>query len=431
MNQICIVIFIMVKAATHSRFSGSIVGVVLVIVLTVPSRAFAKPVATGLSLAEARRLADTRAPEVVTARNRIREAEASRIGTGVRLPVNPRLSVDARPGLDREARGAWGWAGNLDLLFEVTGAAGARRGEAEARVGVARAEADVITLDAREEVSNAYLRVQLSRLRVEQARAAIGLAERLVEAAQHRSDAGAGTDIDLSAVRAELSERRAQLHEADAERIEDEMRLRLLLAIAPEQTLSLSSAADEVRSAPALAQVSAAARARRPDLIAVSERIRSLSAAEDRLRKEAHPKVGVFFGLDSSPMSPMFGIAGLSAELPIAQRNQGPRAVIASERRTEVDRYTLVERELELALRAAHGAHEARFAEFTVLTKEGIPAAEERLRLIETGWRAGRFDVFRLTAAAQDLARLRTLRLDVLARLWTNRFRLERLAGEW
>src|SRR5689334_19945144 len=52
-----------------------------------------------LSLPEAIRRAMAQAPEVVAAQNNIRQAEARRVGAGVIMPVNPRLSVDARPTL--------------------------------------------------------------------------------------------------------------------------------------------------------------------------------------------------------------------------------------------------------------------------------------------------------------------------------------------
>src|SRR4051812_5723336 len=47
-----------------------------------------------LSLPDAIRRAMAQAPEVVIAQNNIRQAEARRIGAGVIMPVNPRISVD-------------------------------------------------------------------------------------------------------------------------------------------------------------------------------------------------------------------------------------------------------------------------------------------------------------------------------------------------
>src|SRR3954453_16138444 len=58
-----------------------------------------------LSLDEAQERAEPRAPQVHLGEARIREARASGVGAGVRLPSNPRVSFDVRPGLRGDARG--------------------------------------------------------------------------------------------------------------------------------------------------------------------------------------------------------------------------------------------------------------------------------------------------------------------------------------
>jgi outer membrane protein TolC len=55
--------------------------------------------------------------------------------------------------------------------------------------------------------------------------------------------------------------------------------------------------------------------------------------------------------------------------------------------------------------------------------------AERTLALVETGWRSGRFDIFRVTTAARDVARVRSLRLDALEAAWLDRIALERATG--
>jgi cobalt-zinc-cadmium efflux system outer membrane protein len=383
----------------------------------------------GLSLEEARRLADARAPAVLLAQDRVREAEATRVGAGIVMPVNPRVQGDYRPGLDATSRGSHGYAAAFEALFEVAGAPGARITEAERRAGAARAEAEVVRLEARLGVTASYVSAQLAERRRVQAEQAIALADRLLEAARERVSAGAGTDIEVTSMRAERAERQAERHAADAELVRHATELRYLLALPAEEALTLTSPPDDVAPAPPVEALTARARQSRPDFVALERRLDLLAATDVRLKKEARPRAGVYGGVDAAPQSPLFGLIGLSFELPVAQRNQGPRAVVAAERRTELDRYELLRRETALGLHAARTAHEARRAELEVLTREALPAAEERLRLVEIGWRAGRFDVFRVTAAAQDLVRLRAKRLDVIERLWAERLRLERLVG--
>jgi cobalt-zinc-cadmium efflux system outer membrane protein len=372
-----------------------------------------------------------RAPEVSLSLGRVRAAEATRVGADIRVPVNPRLSVDARPGLDASSRGKLGWSSTLDLLMEVGDVPGSRLREADQRTRVARADAGVTRLEARLRATALYVGVQLGELRLQHARETSALAERLLVAARERVGAGAASDIDLTSASAELAERRAQLRDATADRAQAEGELRLLLALPPAAPLRLTSAVDTPDAPPPLEQLLALARDRHPDLGAIEARLGLLASSDERLRKEARPKVGVFGSVDASPASPMFGVFGLSVELPIFQRAQGPRAVVAAERQVELDRLEATRRHIDQMLRSLHLALDARLGELQVLARDGIPAAEERLRLVEQGWRAGRFDVFRLIAAAQDLARLRSMRLEVLERLWHDRLTLERLTGGW
>jgi outer membrane protein TolC len=259
----------------------------------------------------------------------------------------------------------------------------------------------------------------------------ITLAERLMAAARERRGAGAASDIDVTSAAVELSERQAQLRAAHAERQRLEGELRYLLGLPAGTPLVLTSTVDGPAQAPALADLLASARGKHPDLAAIEARVNLLATSEERLKKEARPKVGVFGTVDASPASPVFGIVGMSVELPFFQRNQGPRAVAAAERNIELDRLEHTRRRIDQMIRVTHASHELRLGELDVLSREGIPSAEERLRLVEQGWRAGRFDVFRLVSAAQDLARLRFMRVDVMERLWQERLTLERLTGGW
>jgi outer membrane protein, heavy metal efflux system len=391
--------------------------------------ASASAAALSLSLAEAQARAEKHAPEVRLADRGVVEARATRVGAGIILPSNPRIAFDGRRGLDRESSGELGYAANLELNFETGGAAGARLREADGRERLAKAEVGVIRQEARQRALLAYVTVRLAELRIEQTRAAISLGERLLAAARERSAAGAGSDVDIASAELEVSERQAELRGAEADRQAAEMDLRYLCGLRPGDPLTLTSAIDAPAAVPELQTLLATALAKHPELAALSARLELNAVSSDRLKREAAPKLGAFAGVDSSPASPMFGIAGLSLELPLAQRNQGPRAVLAAERDSALLRLDVERNRLALELGAAKGVYDRRRDELDVLVKKAIPAAESRLGLVETGWRLGRFDVFRVTGAAQDLVRLRTLRLEVLERIWLERARLERLTG--
>lgn len=399
------------------------------IIATPEERADARLLELSLSAAQTR--AEGRAPDVRLAVGSLRTAEATRVGAGLRVPVNPRLSIDGRPGLDPSHRDKVGFGSTLEVVVEPWDTPGARLREAHHRALTSRAAVQVARLDARLRALGLYVGIRLGDLRILQARSTIVLAERLNTAARERLGSGAGSDIDVTSAQVELAERRSQLHEAQAEREVLLGELRDLLVIPPETQLRLTSDVEEPPPTPPLPRLLARARSGHPALHAISERIGLLAASDERLRKEAQPKIGFFASVDASPASPVFGVLGLSVELPLFQRAQGPRAVVAAERQLELDRFDVTTRRLDQLLRATHAAYGARLAELAVLTQEGVPAAEQRVRLVEEGWRAGRFDVFRLTTAAQDLARLRAKRIEVLERLWHERMVLERLTGEW
>jgi outer membrane protein TolC len=382
-----------------------------------------------LSLEDAQTRAARFAPQARLAAGRVREASATRVGAGVILPVNPSVSVDARPGLDKQTRGDVGVAGSVDFMFEVGGAPGARVREANARTRAATADGKVATLEARLAAEQAYIAERIAALRIVHAREAIELGERVLAAALERAKAGAGSDIDVSSAQSELAEFRAELHAAEAERRQSEMELRYLVAIPASATLQLTTPIDQPAATAPIDTLVKRSRENLPDLVAIRSRLGLLNASDERLSREVFPKLGARLGIDASPASPVYGIAGLTVELPFAQRNQGPRAVIAAERETELDRYDFTAGRLDLALRAIHGAYESHREELTVLTRDGLPAAEEHLRLVETGWRAGRFDIFRLTTAAQSLVRMKAARVGVLERIWRQRMLLERWTG--
>jgi cobalt-zinc-cadmium efflux system outer membrane protein len=384
-----------------------------------------------LSLSDALERAERTVPALLTAESGVREAEATRVGAGVRLPVNPRVSVDARPARRDGSGTPVGWAASAEIALEVANAAGARIEEARRRVAVARSELNVARLEARLLVFGAYASTKLAAIRVQHAREALTIAERLQVVARERLEAGAGSEIETTSADVELAESRKALLEAESRQRESEQELRFLLALPGQRALSLTSTVDRPDAAPTAAALVAAALQSRPDLQVIQDRVNLLEAANTRLGREAQPKVGLFGGVDASPDSPRFGIAGVSIELPVAQRNQGPRAVTAAARQTELVRLDVERRRTEYAVGVTRSRYEAHRAQLEVLGQGGVPAAERRLSLVEGGWRAGRFDVLRVTAAARDLVRLRELWAATLADLWEERILLERLVGVW
>ena len=381
-----------------------------------------------LSLRDALERADAHAPAVVRVMRGLGVARARRVGAGVVLPTNPRLSFEARPGFPVGA-GAFGYASTLDFLFEVGGAPAAREVEAERRTRVAARELAVERLQARADALVAYLRTSLAELRIAESNAVLAIGDRIHAASRLRAEAGASGDIEESLAETAVGELRAAVADALRQHEVHLSELRELLDLPATDALVLTTPLEEPNEVPPGDILVRRALASRPELDLIRERVLALEATDRRLARETFPKVGAYLGVDASPLSPMFVVAGVSIELPFAQRNQGPRAIAQAERAGELSQLELQGRRIARDVMAARAGYEARRTQFKGITEQALPAAERTLELVELGWRSGRFDLFRVTSAARDVGRVRGLRVDALEAAWVERVALERAVG--
>jgi len=384
-----------------------------------------------LTLEQAMARARTAAPEVQVANRLVQEAEALRVGQGVPFPTNPRFFADYRP-LAIELAGQPGDPRNgynlgLDGTFEVSGAGFARVEEAERRVALAKAELTQEQASAAARAWTAWIEVQLAEQRVARVQEVLEVAERVASAARQRVNAGVAGDPELTTVEAELAIVKSQ--HLEATRRQHAARLALAQVTDLDEPLELAPSALEPGAVEDEGTLLQRALERRPELTTLKARLAVLDAMDARLFRESLPKVGFNLGLDAAPASPVFGYLGLSVELPVAQRNQGPRAVAAAQRETERARLQAQLRRVQREVALARRNYESRRAQIAVLTTEALPAARRTQQLIEQGWRAGRFDVFRLTTATRDALRLEQERLETLLAAWTDFIELQRASG--
>jgi outer membrane protein, heavy metal efflux system len=368
-----------------------------------------------LSLKDAIERAQAQAPEVVLAGRAVREAAARRVGAGIVLPTNPRLQFDVRPGVNQGTDGHFGYSSILDFLFDLGGAPRARVREAEGGVNVAKSELVLERFRARLAVWSAYLHARIAETRVIETKALAEIA--------------ASGDIEQSLAQTEVAELNAAIEDGERERETYVSQVRDALDIAAVQSLELTTALEEPREAPEPQQLAQRALAARPEFDVVRKRISLLEASEERLSRELFPKIGAYVGVDAAPLSPVFGVVGLSVDIPIIQRNQGPRAVVQATRETELQRLELLGRRVIREVMTSLRAFTSRRAQLREITERALPAAERTMQLVESGWRSGRFDLFRVTSAARDLTRVRKLRLDALEAAWMDRIALDRAVG--
>src|SRR5450432_1907610 len=107
------------------------------------------------------------APEVVSGRQNVREADARRIGAGIIMPSNPRLAIDVRPAVTGgNGFRDLGYGAVLDLPFQPGGAPSARIAEADRGASVARADLVLDRSGARLRAFTAYIKSQIAALRI-------------------------------------------------------------------------------------------------------------------------------------------------------------------------------------------------------------------------------------------------------------------------
>ena len=385
--------------------------------------------ALSLSLKDAILRAEQRAPDVVLAGHAVREAKAQRVSAGVVFPVNPRLSGDARPPITGGTIADIGYSASLELFFDAGGAPGARVREAERGAEVATADLALERLRGRIAAWVAYLQVRVADARIEETRALVNIGERILRASKQRGAAGASGDIEETLATSDLGQLRVAIASAERQREEHIAALRDLLDLPSAQALILTTPLDEPPPAPTTDALIARAVQARPELAQIRARLAFLDARYERLNRERFPRLGAYIGVDAAPVSPIFGVIGLSVELPLFQRNAGPRAVVQAARNTEAERQELQARRILREVVAIHAAYESRRTELKLIATSVVPAAERTLELVEQGWLAGRFDVFRVATAARDVARVRASRLDALEAAWLARIALDRAAG--
>lgn len=414
------------------RFKSALASLVCVTCAVVSSCFVTRPAFAAaplsLSLPEALDRAKADGPEVTRARFAVREADAKRVGAGLIMPINPRLAVDARP-LISGGSGSLGYGATLDFLFDVGGAPRARVREAARWSAVAQAELAMSRTSARVRALSGYVGAQIAELRIVEADAGLVVARRVLDATQRRVNAGAGSELDAASAQLQVAELEAARMAFERARATSLMDLRDALDLESDVPLTLTSSVIELPQVDEVNALLQRALTAHPELKAIQARVALWSATEERLRKEIFPRVGFYAGVDSAPLSPTYGVLGLSVELPVAQRNQGLRAQSARARESAEADLALEARLLRRAVLAALGSYESSRRELDRLSSQAVPAAERTLSFAEAGFQAGRFDVFRLLAAARDSLRVRASRIDAIEAAWVARIELERAVG--
>lgn len=380
---------------------------------------------TVLTLNEAIERAQAQAPSVASALAGVRAADAGVLVAASR--PNPSLSAEAQNVLGSGRYSGFNNNGDrtvsLSIPIELGGKREARTGVAEAErtaaaVGVTTSRAD-LTL----KVTQAFIALAASQRRLEVARASLELAERAAKVANERVKAGKASPIDQQ--RAEVMRINAQVKTNRAQRTVDtaSSALARLLGSAAPMSISapwfdepgtkraggptgrlLALTAADAQVAAAQARVTAARRARVPDL--------TVSVGARRVG-DTHDNAAV-----------------LAVSVPLPIFNTGANELVRAHAeldRAEAERAALtLDTEQGLADAQADVANALAAAE---AAGPALAAASEAARIARIGYAEGKFSQLDLIEAERALMESRESSIDALAALHDARARLARIKG--
>jgi cobalt-zinc-cadmium efflux system outer membrane protein len=402
------------------------------------SRALAEPVAASsrhLTLDEALRLAEQTSPLIRRARAEREVVAARDVGASVWFPTNPVIGAGAGPRREGPPSSVVNEKGvqyfaHAEQTVEIGGQRSARREvvsralrTAELRVAVARAE-------TRARVRAAYVGTQLALARVDAATQREALVAKLLDAVSARVAGGASSSVDLELARLERGSAARARVDATLAASDALARLRLLVGLPPAQKVDLDAkAAVPALRADALPTLLGRAQAQRAELAALASGIDEIDADITRLRREAIPSPTLFADLQRDLPGQFFVGGGVAIPIPLWRRQQGELAMAHADRTRVQEERTLVERDVALEVERAFQSEAAQREMTQLLDREVLPAADAAVTLMTEGWRAGKFDLFRLLQTSRDASEARRLYLETVGLLWESSIALDRAVG--
>lgn len=316
-----------------------------------------------------------------------------------RLRPNPELSFEAENFAGTGAFSglfATDYTLSIGQRLELGGKRGARVRSAEAEALVASLEGDLATARLGREVRARYVeavaaasRLELARDIVQRNRELARIAGLLVEV---------GREPPLRALRAEaaVAEAEAELQAAEAASLAS----RTALAALWSDTASAPLVPADFPAIVPPANLLAAEGSLRLQ-VARAER-EAADAAIDRERSMAVPDPVISAGVRRFEQSnEQAFLVGVSIPLPFADRNQGNIAAAQARLRAANAREAVALTDYRLEIEQARSRYLAAETRVETLAQTSLPQAEEALRLVNIGYRNGRFPLIEVLAAAE------------------------------
>jgi cobalt-zinc-cadmium efflux system outer membrane protein len=300
---------------------------------------------------------------------------------------------------------------SLGQVLEIGGKRGARMAVATADVSAARARADQGRIEFGHALAVAYAEAEAAEARHGIAQDALELAESDARAVRLLVENGKEAQVRALQADAALAGARADAAQVRARRTAALSRLSALAGVETPYRGVTTGFLDRIWTPSAGASESPALAAARAERDAAARRV-------DVERRRRAPDVTLSVGLrrfegDDATAA----VVGLSAPLPLFDRNQGGIATALANADAARARQAAAEAELAADRRSAEGEAEA--ANLTIdAARQGEAAAEEGYRLARLGYGAGKLSLLELLNARRALIEARGRNVDArLARL--------------
>lgn len=361
--------------------------------------------------------AEAHAPELAVARARATRGDAERKAAAPFFPSNPSLAVSGgarfgggQDGGDLEAA--------LTQELEIAGEPGLRRDAAERRAQAFDAELSRAAFGVHQRVHVSFHAALIAERAERGASEALTLAEQLLDVASKQVQAGEVSPLAEKLARAELSRAKEQVLAAN----QDVRAARLDLAIdaglpggtevrpegelpTPEETAPLSA-------------LLALARESQPELRLRRAEIDAAKAHVSLADREAFPKpaIGVSYSAEGvapgSTATQHIVLGTIEVPLPFWRQNDGERARAKADLAIAEAEANAVVASLENRVARAKARVDADAKRIALHTNEVLPAVEENLKLVQTGFTLGESDITDVMLARE---RLLTSRREALA----------------
>jgi cobalt-zinc-cadmium efflux system outer membrane protein len=393
--------------------------------------------ALSLPLALSRALAS--GPDLVRAQNELRSIEARRAGAALWFPSNPYASLLFGPRRERQADGST--LGSLQLQvhveqsFEIAGQRWTRLDAVAAASAAQRDQAEYARRSVEAAVKSLYASCLLSAQRAQVAIEREAIARQLLESARIRVQLGAAGELETNLAQIEVGRVLGERRDIEVEREGRLAELRIFINLPPTVPMVLTSS--EMTGHPGLrptelglADLIERAYQARADLRALYKQKGALRAEDRRLIREIVPNPLLSFDWQKDLDGQEFvgGTVGLA--LPLWNRNQGGRALLAAaERNRQLEQQLLITR-IAAEVGQTLATLQLRHSQVEAFTRDALPPAQRNVELLRRGWQAGKFDLFRVITALRELAEVRTRYLLMLEQLWIAAISLERAVGE-